>query len=109
MSSIAIKAAELVVKIKARLAAFRGLREFMDDYPFDEISMKALRGGREGGAYPFGEVGTYGGAAVLGASVSRRSYPRFLSLDDLVLYPPAFTPRRLEKMAELLREQSSRT
>ncbi|WP_229657693.1 glutamate synthase-related protein [Thermocladium modestius] len=98
---MAIKAAELVVKIKARLAAFRGLREFMDDYPFDEISMKALRG-REG-AYPFGEVGTYG-AAVLGASVSRRSYPRFLSLDDLVLYPPAFTPRRLEKMAELLRE-----
>ncbi len=98
---MAVKAVELAVKIKAMLAALRGLREFMDDYPFDEISMKALKG-REG-AYPFGEVGTYG-AAVLGASVSRRSYPRFLSLDDLVLYPPAFTPRRLEKMAELLRE-----
>jgi len=101
MSSIAMKVAELLVKVRARLSLLRGLREFIDDYPFDEISIKALRG--EEGAYPFGELGGYG-AAVLGSSVTRRHYPRFLSMDDLVLMPPAFTPRRLEKMAELLRE-----
>jgi len=45
-------------------------------------------------------------SAVLGSGIYEgRGYPRFRTLDDsLILLPPAFTPRRLEKMAELLRE-----
>ncbi len=39
-----------------------GLREFIDDYPFDEIALKALKG--RDAVYPFGEIATYGSAAL---------------------------------------------
>jgi hypothetical protein len=89
-------------RLKAYLALLRGAREFLEDYPVDEVSLKALKG--RDAVYPFGLLMSYG-AAFLGANTyERRGYPRFKTLDDLVLLPPAFTPRRLEKMSELLRE-----
>ncbi|ABL78537.1 glutamate synthase-related protein [Thermofilum pendens] len=97
----ALKLGELVLKVKGSLVTLRGISEFMEDYPLDEILLKAIKGSE--GVYPFGELATYG-AALLGATVHRKGYPRFLTMDDLVLTPPAFTPKRLEKMAELLRE-----
>ena len=95
--------AKLLVRFKAYWALVRGLREFIDDYPFEEIALKALKG--RDAVYPFGEVATYG-SAVLGSGIyDRRGFPRFKTLDNsVILLPPAFTPRRLEKMAELLRE-----
>jgi hypothetical protein len=53
--------------------------------------------------YPFNELEEYG-RALLGAEVYEPGYPRFHTLDRLVLLPPAFTPNRLAKMGELLRE-----
>jgi glutamate synthase (NADPH) GltB2 subunit (EC 1.4.1.13) len=98
---VALKMGELALRLKASLITLRGIRDFIDDYPIDEILLKAIKG--EEGVYPFGELASYG-AAMLGAPINRRGYPRFLTIDDLILVPPAFTPRRLEKMAELLRE-----
>ena len=96
-----LKASELALKVKASLIMLRGINDFINDYPLDEILLKAIKG--KEGVYPFGELASYG-AAILGAPINRRSYPRFLTIDDLILVPPAFTPKRLEKMAELLRE-----
>jgi glutamate synthase domain-containing protein 2 len=94
---------KLFVRLRAYWALVRGLREFINDYPFDEIALKALRG--RDAVYPFGEVASYG-SAILGSSIyESRGHPRFRTIDDsLILLPPAFTPRRLDKMAELLRE-----
>ncbi|MGC9135249.1 glutamate synthase-related protein [Caldivirga sp.] len=98
---LALKISELALRVKAGLIMLRGINDFINDYPLDEILLKAIKG--KEGVYPFGELASYG-AAILGAPINRRSYPRFLTIDDLILVPPAFTPRRLEKMAELLRE-----
>jgi hypothetical protein len=46
------------------------------------------------------------GSAVLGSGIYDKGCPRFKTLDSVVLMPPAFTPKRLEKVAELLREPS---
>ncbi|MFB6489726.1 MAG: glutamate synthase-related protein [Thermoproteus sp. AZ2] len=93
--------ARLAVWLKGATFLLRGFRDFFEDYPVGEIAFRALRG-REA-VYPFGLLSSYG-SAVLGANVHRRGYPRFKTLDDVVLMPPAFTPRRLKKAAELLRE-----
>ncbi len=70
--------AKLLVRFRAYWALVRGLREFIDDYPFDEIALKALRG--RDAVYPFGEVATYG-SAVLGSGIyDRRGFPRFKTL-----------------------------
>ena len=98
---LALKVSELALKAKSSLIMLRGISDFINDYPLDEILLKAIKG--KEGVYPFGELASYG-AAILGTPINRRSYPRFLTIDDLVLVPPAFTPKRLEKMAELLRE-----
>ncbi len=98
-----IDIARLIVRLRAYWVSIRGLKEFIEDYPFDEIALKALKG--RGAVYPFGEVATYG-SALLGSGVyDKRGFPRVKTLDNsIILLPPAFTPKRLEKMAELLRE-----
>ncbi len=99
--AIAVKLAELWLRIRSLTVMARGLREFIEDYPVDEIVLKAVKGKES--VYPLGELMSYG-LALLGSPVSVKAYPRFLTLDDIILNPPAFTPRRLQKMAELLRE-----
>ncbi|ADY01485.1 ferredoxin-dependent glutamate synthase [Vulcanisaeta moutnovskia 768-28] len=98
-----IDLARIIIRFKAYWALIKGLREFIEDYPFDEIAIKAIKG--RDAVYPFGEVATYG-SAILGSGVyDRRGFPRIKTLDNsIILLPPAFTPRRLEKMTELLRE-----
>ena len=83
---------------RVRVASARlGRPGWRDDYPVGEIVERALRG--RGALYPAGYGSRTFGAP---AGVCRRSLP---VMDDLiVLAPPAFTPGRLEVMAELLRE-----
>jgi hypothetical protein len=81
----------------------RGYREFLEGYPLGEIAFRALKG--KDAVYPFGLIASYG-SAVLSSSIYERGCPRFKTLNTVVLMPPAFTPRRLEKAAELLREPS---
>lgn len=70
-------------------------------YPVDEIVRKATYGAQA--LYPFSELDAYG-RALLGADIEMRERRRFHTLDDLVLLPPIFTPKRLEKLTELQRE-----
>ncbi|CCC81297.1 Glutamate synthase domain 2 [Thermoproteus tenax Kra 1] len=93
--------ARLAVLFKGLTYLFRGVKEFLSDYPVGEIAYRALRGKES--VYPFGLLSSYG-SAVLGAGAFYKGTPRFKTLDTVVLMPPAFTPKRLEKAAELLRE-----
>ncbi len=95
--------AKIIIRFRAYWALIKGLKEFIEDYPFNEIAIKAIKG--RDAVYPFGEVATYG-SAILGSGVyDRRGFPRVKTLDNsIILLPPAFTPRRLDKMTELLRE-----
>ncbi len=74
---------------------------FIKSYPVAEISQKA-RFGKEA-VYPFNELDEYG-KSLLGAEIYEPGFPRFHTLDRLILLPPAFTPNRLALMAKLLRE-----
>ncbi len=95
--------ARLAVFFKGLFFTLRGYREFLEGYPVGEISFRALRG--KDAVYPFGLLSSYG-AAVLGSNIYVKGCPRFKTLDSVILMPPAFTPKRLEKMTELLREPS---
>ncbi len=76
-------------------------RAFLESYPVDEIVQKAKHG--KEALYPFSDLDEYG-RALLGADIGVKQATRFGTLDQLVLLPPVFTPRRLEKMADLQRE-----
>ncbi|MGC9117715.1 MAG: glutamate synthase-related protein [Thermoproteus sp.] len=89
--------------LKGLTFLFRGYRDFLEGYPIGEISFRALKG--KDAVYPFGLIASYG-SAVLGSGIYDKGCPRFKTLDSVVLMPPAFTPKRLEKVAELLREPS---
>jgi hypothetical protein len=95
--------ARLAVLIKGLSLTLRGYRDFLENYPVDVIVFRALKG--KDAVYPFGLLASYG-AAVLGAGIYERGCPRLKTLDAVVLVPPAFTPGRLKKAAELLREPS---
>jgi glutamate synthase domain-containing protein 2 len=95
--------ARLAVLIKGLSLTLRGYRDFLENYPVDAIVFRALKG--KDAVYPFGLLASYG-AAVLGAGIYERGCPRLKTLDAVVLVPPAFTPGRLKKAAELLREPS---
>ncbi len=70
----------------------------MRDYPIEEIFRRAELG--EKAIFPRSDEFGYN---VFGTNVYDRPR-RFLLLDDLILLPPQFTPERLEKGVELLRE-----
>ncbi|KUO87412.1 MAG: glutamate synthase [Thermoproteus sp. JCHS_4] len=95
--------ARITALLKGLTFMLRGYREFLEGYPVGEIAFRALKG--RDAVYPFGLIASYG-SAVLGSSIYERGCPRFKTLNAVVLMPPAFTPRRLEKAAELLREPS---
>ncbi len=70
----------------------------MTDYPINEIFRRAKMGRLA--IYPPKDEFGYN---VFGADVHAKP-KRFLLLDDIILLPPQFTPERLEKGVELLRE-----
>ncbi len=94
-------ASRLVLRYGILRSTVRSGLSFSRTYPVWEILSKA-RAGKDA-VYPFNELEEYG-RALLGAEVYEPGYPRFHTLDRLVLLPPAFTPNRLAKMGELLRE-----
>jgi hypothetical protein len=93
----------VAVLMKGLSLTLWGYRDFLEDCPVDVIVFRALKG--KEAVYPFGLLASYG-AAVLGAGIYERGRPRFRTLDAVVLMPPAFTPGRLKKAAELLRGPS---
>ncbi|MGC8948078.1 MAG: glutamate synthase-related protein [Thermoprotei archaeon] len=95
---------DILYKIFLRLLTIKKFisigSKFADDYPVDEISLKAKLGNEA--IYPFSKFDEYG-RALLGADIYYKP-TKFYTLDRLILLPPAFTPLRLKKMEELLRE-----
>ena len=91
-------AALRLLALRARLLGPRG---WEDDYPLDDVVYRALLGARA--VYPGGLLGSYGSTA-FGSPVGGCRRPIPLMDDLLVLAPPAFTPRRLDMLAELFRE-----
>ncbi len=92
----------LHLRLLGKIRLLTGVKEFVKDYPIAEIARRALKG--RDAIYPFGTFMEYG-TAILGSTVSLQRYPRFPNLDNtIILLPPAFTPKRLEKMVDLLRE-----
>jgi glutamate synthase (NADPH) GltB2 subunit (EC 1.4.1.13) len=47
---VALKMGELALRLKASLVTLRGIRDFIDDYPIDEILLKPPQG--RGGCFP---------------------------------------------------------
>jgi len=92
---------KLFMKMASVRSAAAAGRSFLESYPVDEIIQKAKYGTQA--LYPFSDLDEYG-RALLGADIGMRQLRRFHTLDDLVLLPPIFTPKRLEKMTELQRE-----
>lgn len=92
---------KLYMKFASVRSAASAGRTFLESYPVEEILLKAKRG-REA-LYPFSELDEYG-RALLGADISVKQATRFSTLDQLVLLPPLFTPKRLEQLEKLGRE-----
>ncbi len=92
---------KLYLKFASVRSAASAGRTFLESYPVDEILQKA-KYGREA-LYPFSDLDEYG-RALLGADISVKQATRFATLDQLVLVPPIFTPKRLEKLEALGRE-----
>lgn len=93
--------AKLFMKVASVKSAAAAGRTFLESYPVDEILFKAKHG--KDALYPFSDLDEYG-RALLGADISVKQATRFSTLDQLVLLPPIFTPKRLEKLTELQRE-----
>jgi hypothetical protein len=83
----------VAVLIKGLSLILRGYRDFLENYPVDVFVFRALKG--KEAVYPFGLMAFYG-AAVLGAGIYERGYPRLKTLNTVVLMPLAFTPGRLK-------------
>ncbi len=94
-------ASKLVLRYGSLQNTVKSGLSFARTYPVSEIVSKAKMG--KDVIYPFNELEEYG-RALLGAEIYEPGYPRFHTLDRLVLLPPAFTSNRLAKMGELLRE-----
>jgi len=92
---------KLFMKVASVRSAAAAGRTFLESYPVDEIVQKAKYG--KEALYPFSDLDEYG-RALLGADISLKQATRFSTLDELVLLPPIFTPKRLEKMTDLGRE-----
>ncbi len=92
---------KLYLKFASVRSAASAGRTFLESYPVDEILQKA-KYGREA-LYPFSDLDEYG-RALLGADISVKQATRFATLDQLVLVPPIFTPKRLETLEVLGRE-----
>ncbi|HLE55219.1 MAG TPA: alpha-hydroxy-acid oxidizing protein [Thermoplasmata archaeon] len=92
---------KLYMKFASVKSAASAGRTFLESYPVDEILLKAKHG--RAALYPFSDLDEYG-RALLGADIGVKQTTRFHTLDQLVLLPPIFTPKRLEKLSELGRE-----
>ncbi len=76
-------------------------RSFIETYPIDEITQKARKG--KEAVFPFSEKEEFG-KALLGAPIFEQAPLRYDTLSKVLLVPPLFTPLRLKKMQEILRE-----
>ncbi|MEM0445362.1 MAG: glutamate synthase-related protein [Nitrososphaerota archaeon] len=90
----------LFLSLHRLYSIFGDLHQIWRAYPFREIIDRARRGVEA--IYP-ADVLKPSIMTLKGADIYSRA-KQFATLDELLLLPPAFTPLRLKKMSELLRE-----
>ncbi|MEM4186738.1 MAG: hypothetical protein QW801_05640, partial [Candidatus Caldarchaeum sp.] len=77
------------------------LRRFTQQYPVEQVADRALKGRQS--IYPLTELDEFG-KALLGAPIYQPAPTRHDTLDKILIVPPLYTPLRLKKMEELMRE-----
>jgi hypothetical protein len=75
--------------------------KFAEQYPVAEVYSRASKG--RAAVFPLTELDEFG-KALLGAPIYRPAPTRHDTLDSILVVPPLYTPLRLKKMEELMRE-----
>ncbi|MEM4290952.1 MAG: glutamate synthase-related protein [Candidatus Caldarchaeum sp.] len=91
----------LLLRLLRNPQALRSLTKFTQQYPVEEVAERAVKGRQS--VFPLGELDEFG-KALLGAPVFQPAPTRHDMLDKLLIVPPLYTPLRLKKMEELMRE-----
>ncbi|MEM4352759.1 MAG: hypothetical protein QXV68_03975, partial [Candidatus Caldarchaeum sp.] len=91
----------LLLRLLRNPQALRSLTRFTQQYPVEEVAERAEKGRQS--VFPLGELDEFG-KALLGAPVYTPAPTRHDMLDKLLIVPPLYTPFRLKKMEELMRE-----
>lgn len=91
----------LLLKLFRSPGTLKSLTKFTEQYPVKEVAYRALQGRRS--IFPFTEADEFG-RALLGAPIYQPAPTRHDTLDKILLIPPLYTPLRLKKMEELMRE-----
>ncbi|MCS7137847.1 MAG: alpha-hydroxy-acid oxidizing protein [Candidatus Caldarchaeum sp.] len=91
----------LLLKLLKNPASRKSFGKFLQQYPVEEIARRATEGRQS--VFPLTELDEFG-KAILGAPIYVNAPTRYDTLDKLLIVPPLYTPLRLKKMEELLRE-----
>ncbi|MDW8084382.1 MAG: alpha-hydroxy-acid oxidizing protein [Candidatus Caldarchaeum sp.] len=92
---------KLLLKLFKNPATRNSFGKFVQQYPVEEIVKRATEGRQS--VFPLTELDEFG-KAILGAPIYLNAPTRYDTLDKLLVVPPLYTPLRLKKMEELLRE-----
>jgi len=91
-----------LINILTKLARKPGAaRSLFQQYPIAELVEKAEKGRQS--VFPLSELDEFG-KALLGAPIYTRHITRYDTLEKILIVPPLYTPLRLRKMEELMRE-----
>lgn len=91
----------LLLKLFRSPSATKSFNKFIQEYPVEKLVERALKGRQT--VFPLSELDEFG-KALLGASIYLPGVPKHDTLDSILIAPPLFTPKRLKKMEELMRE-----
>lgn len=92
---------DLLLKLFRSPSTFKSFGKFVQQYPVEELVKRANRGRVT--VFPLSELDEFG-KALLGAPIYVNAPTRHDTLDKLLIAPPLYTPLRLKKMEELMRE-----
>ncbi|MCS6770391.1 MAG: glutamate synthase-related protein [Candidatus Caldarchaeum sp.] len=91
----------LLLRLLRSPSGLKSLGRFTQQYPVEELADRAERGRQS--VFPLTELDEFG-KALLGAPIYQPAPTRHDTLDKLLIVPPLYTPLRLKKMEELMRE-----
>lgn len=91
----------LLLKLLRKPGTLASAAKFAEHFPVAEVSTRAARG--RAAVFPLTELEEFG-KALLGAPIYQTALPRYDTLDKILVIPPLYTPLRLKKMEELMRE-----
>ncbi|MCS6784617.1 MAG: glutamate synthase-related protein [Candidatus Caldarchaeum sp.] len=91
----------LLLRLFRKPSALQSFRKFVQQYPVEELVSKATKGRQA--IFPLSELDEFG-KAILGAPIYLEAPLRYDTLEKILIVPPLYTPLRLKKMEDLMRE-----